>query len=258
MAMVAETAVGVTHHGSVATIELARGKVNAIDVELLEELAATLERLSHDDGVRAVVLTGAGRVFSAGVDLRRVVENDGGYVEALISMLRKGLEALFAFPKPTVAAVNGAAVAGGCILACACDRRVMAEDARMGASELVVGVPFPASALEILRYACGPRTEGVVFTGRLLDAPEALAAGMVHELHPGDVVLARAMAVAAELGALAPQAYRLAKEQLRRAALERMRADADVLDGDVARQWGAPHTVQGLRAQLDRLSAGGR
>ena len=73
-----DTSVGVTRSGSVATVELARGKVNAIDAELLEELGATLEHLEHDDEVRAVVLTGSGRVFSAGVDLRRVVDSDPG------------------------------------------------------------------------------------------------------------------------------------------------------------------------------------
>jgi enoyl-CoA hydratase len=189
------------------------------------------------------------------VDLRRVVEDGTGYGERLIATLRGALEALFGFPKPTVAAVNGAAVAGGCILACACDRRVMAEDARIGASELVVGVPFPAAALEILRFSCGSRCEDVVYTGRLLDARQAMAVGMVHEVHAGEAVLERATAVAAELAGLAPQAYRLAKEQLRRPALERMRADGATLDGDVAREWAAAHTTRRLRAQLDRMSA---
>jgi enoyl-CoA hydratase/carnithine racemase len=253
--MVTDTAVVVSHTGSVAAVELARGKVNALDVELLDELEATLEHLAHDVDVRAMVLTGSGRVFSAGVDLRRVVEADDGYVERLVVSLGRAFEALFAFPKPTVAAVNGAAVAGGCILACACDRRVMADGARMGASELVVGVPFPASALEILRFSCGSRCEDVVYTGQLFDAAGAMAMGLVHEVHPGEGVLARATAVAAELGALAPQAYRLAKEQLRRPALERMRADAATLDGEVAREWGAAHTAGRLRAQLDAMSA---
>jgi enoyl-CoA hydratase/carnithine racemase len=253
--MVTDTAVVVSHTGSVAAVELARGKVNALDVELLDELEATLEHLAHDVDVRAMVLTGSGRVFSAGVDLRRVVEADDGYVERLVVSLGRAFEALFAFPKPTVAAVNGAAVAGGCILACACDRRVMADGARMGASELVVGVPFPASALEILRFSCGSRCEDVVYTGQMFDAAQAMAMGLVHEVHPREGVLARATAVAAELGALAPQAYRLAKEQLRRPALERMRADAATLDGEVAREWGAAHTAGRLRAQLDAMSA---
>jgi enoyl-CoA hydratase/carnithine racemase len=249
------TDLSVRREGSVATVELARGKVNAIDVDVLTELRATLGHLELDDAVRAVVITGAGRVFSAGVDLRRVVDSGPGYAEGLVLALRDALEALFSFPKPTVAAVNGAAVAGGCIVACACDRRVMAEGARIGASELVVGVPFPVAALEILRHACGSRTEDLVMSGRLLDAAEALTVGLVHEVHPGAGVLERAVAVATELGDRAPLAYRLAKEQLRRPALERMRADARDQDGAVIEQWAAPHTTARLRAQLDRLAA---
>jgi enoyl-CoA hydratase/carnithine racemase len=253
--MVTDTALMVTRSASVAVVEVARGKVNAIDLELLDELEATLEALAQDDDVRGLVLTGSGRVFSAGVDLHRVVEGGEVYVERLIAKLARALEALFGFPKPTVAAVNGAAVAGGCILACACDRRVMAEGARMGATELVVGVPFPAAALEILRFTCGSRAEDVVYTGSLFDAHEAMTMGMVHEVHPADAVLERATSIAVELAALAPQAYRLAKEQLRRPALERMRADAETLDGDVTREWAAPDTLRSLRAQLDRMSA---
>ena len=203
----------------------------------------------------ALVLTGAGRVFSAGVDLRRVVDSDAAYGERLVAGLRGALETLFCFPKPTVAAVNGAAVAGGCILACACDRRVMAQGARIGASELVVGVPFPVAALRDPAPRVGARTEDVVFGGRLLDAAEALALGMVHEVVGADAVLERATAVAAELAGRARLAYRLAKEQLRRPAVQRMRADAGTVDDSVIAEWAAPHTVRRLREQLERLGA---
>ena len=253
--MVTDTALGVTRVGSVATVELTRGKVNAIDAEVLDELRRTLEGLERDGDVRAVVLTGAGRVFSAGVDLRRVVDSDAAYAELLVTGLRSALEALFFFPKPTVAAVNGAAVAGGCILACACDRRLIVPGARIGASELSVGVPFPVAALEILRHACGSRSEDLIFTGRLLDASGALTAGMVHEVCPAEELLERAQVVATELGALAPVAYRLAKEQLRRPTFERMQRDAAVVDPTVISEWGAAHTAARLRVQLDRMSA---
>jgi enoyl-CoA hydratase len=231
----------VSRNKGVSRLELARGKVNAIDVELLDELGVALERLEHDDGVRAVVLTGAGRVFSAGVDLRGVVDGDAGYAELLVAGLRLVFAALLGFPQPTVAAVNGAAAAGGSILACACDRRVMADGAPIGASELVVGMPIPVYALEILRYACGSDTEDLVHSGQLLDAQEALAVGLVHEVHPAHAVLERAVAGAVELGARAPRPYRPAKKQLRRPARERMRSDAGHL-GRRGRGMGrAPH-----------------
>ena len=87
--MVADTALMVTRSASVAVVALARGKVNAIDLELLDELEATLEALAHDDDVRALVLTGSGRVFSAGVDLHRVVDDGEVYVERLIATLER-------------------------------------------------------------------------------------------------------------------------------------------------------------------------
>ena len=165
------------------------------------------------------------------------------------------IERLFTFPKPTVAAVNGAAVAGGCILACACDRRLMADDARIGASELAVGVPFPVAALEVMRHTCGSHAEDVVYGARLLDAHEALTLGLVHEVHSAGVVLERARAVAAELGGRAPLAYRLAKQQLRRPVVERMRADAAPRRRGAARVGGTAHRSCGFADQLDRLAA---
>ena len=148
--------------GPTAVLSLDHGKVNALDVELLDALTDALRALAAGP-CTAVVLTGAGRAFSAGVDLHRVLEGGADYVERLIPALGSAFETLFGFPKPVIAAVNGAAIAGGCVLVCACDVRLATEDAPVGASELRVGVPFPASALEILRHACGaPPSNGSV------------------------------------------------------------------------------------------------
>jgi len=250
-----EAAIEVTHSGPVAQVRLARGKVNAIDAELAEELVAVLGTLGPDDAVGAVVLSGAGSAFCAGVDLRRVVEEDDAYAVRLVGALRDMFEGLFSFPKPTVAAVHGAAVAGGCILACACDRRLLGAGARIGATELAVGVAFPVSALEVLRHACGARTEDVVTGARLLGADEALAAGLVHEVLDPDALSGRALAVAGELAAIAPPAFRLAKEQLRRPALERMGRDRAAVDDEAARVWASAATRRRLREQLERLGA---
>lgn len=241
--------------GRVAVLRLHHGKVNALDVELLEAFVDHLDDLSTG-AAEAVVLTGNGRLFSAGADLARVVEGGAEYAAKFIPALAQAFESLFAFPKPVVAAVEGAAVAGGCVLVCACDHRIMAAGAgRIGASELTVGVPFPVAALEVLRYGCGDATERHVFAARLLSPDEAVAAGIVHEVVPADELLDRATAAAEHLAERPAPAFRLAKQQLRRPALERIARDAPTVDPEVERVWASADTAARLAEQLDRLRA---
>ena len=247
--------IAVENRGAVAVIRLDHGKVHALDLELLDGLLASLDEVERSSA-RAVVVTGTGSVFSAGIDLRRVLAGGGSYLAAFVPRLITAFETLFSFPMPVVAAVNGAAVAGGCILACACDRRIVAEGSRIGASELVVGVPFPVAALEILRWACGDAVEDVVLSGRLYEAHEALAVGLAHEVATPDGLVDRAVTVAGELGGLAPAAFRLAKAQLRRPIVERIKADGPVVDPEVGALWSSTETVAALSAQVEKLAAG--
>jgi enoyl-CoA hydratase len=240
--------------GGVAVLRLDHGKVNALDVEVLDALVERLADLGRSPAP-AVVLTGTGRVFSAGVDLVRVLDGGAAYIEELIPALSGAFEALFRYPRPVVAAVNGAAIAGGCILACACDRRLMTDaGASIGATELLVGVPFPVAALEILRSACGDRTEDAVLTARLFKGADAVEAGLVHEYVGAEGLLQRAVAVAEELGRISPDSYRMAKEQLRRPAMERIAAGT-ANDLQVRRIWSSPETAAAIQAQLDRVAS---
>jgi len=249
--------IAIERRDEIAIVRLDQGKVHALDDVLLGELIDALDSVERTDA-RAVVFTATGRVFSAGLDLQQVIEGGAPYLEQLLPLLSAAFVRLFAFPLPVVAAVNGPAVAGGCILACACDRRIMVEGGRIGASELLVGVPFPVSALEILRWACGDQTEEVVLSGRLYESADAVAAGLAHEIVAADGLLERALAVAAELGAVAPGAFRLAKAQLRRPATERMAVDAPVVDPEVRAIWSSAETTASIRAQVERMSAGRR
>jgi enoyl-CoA hydratase/carnithine racemase len=112
---------------AVRVLTFSSGRVNALDVALLAELTAAI-REQQKPGVGALVITGAGGAFSAGVDLARVIEGGAGYTAWLIPALSEAFETLFCHPGPTVAAINGAANAGGCVLACACDRRLISPD----------------------------------------------------------------------------------------------------------------------------------
>jgi enoyl-CoA hydratase len=241
----------------VAILRMDHGKVNTLDVELLDTLTERLTDLRRA-APPAVVLTGSGRVFSAGLDLVRVIDGGPDYIDKLIPALSRTFEAVFGFPRPVVAAINGAAIAGGCILACACDRRLMSDSgAPIGATELLVGVPFPAAALEILRYACGDRAEDAVLTARLFTGLDAIAAGLVHAYVPADDLLEAAVALAEELSRVAPDAYRMAKEQLRRPTFERI-ASTEAADSSVRRIWSSPATAAAIQAQLDRVASRGR
>jgi enoyl-CoA hydratase len=240
--------------GAVAVARLHHGKVQALDVDLLDALIEMLDEVERSDA-RAVVLTGSGSVFSAGVDLRQVLEGGAQYLERFIPRLTTAFMRLFTFPLPVVAAVNGAAVAGGCVVACACDRRILATSARIGATELVVGVPFPVSALEIIRSACGDTTDQVILDGKLYVADEARMVGLADEIVAPEHLLARAVEVAGRLGSLGPAAFRLAKAQLRRPVLERIAADGPVVDPVVRALWSSPETLASIRTQVERIGS---
>lgn len=237
----------------VTILRLAHGKVNALDVDLVEELIARFESLDRSS-TGALVLTGEGRVFSAGIDLARYVESSPEEVRRFLRSLSILFETLFALPVPTVAALNGAAIAGGCILACCCDHRLAAEGARIGATELAVGVAFPVAALEVLRHACGRRTEEVVVGARLYQDEAAVAMGLVDEVVAPGELMGRALAVATEWAARPTEPFRLAKLQLRRPTLARIAADGSSVDPDVAEVWIDPDTVAGARASLESRS----
>ena len=244
----------VEHDDGVRVVRLAHGKVNALDLELTEALVDQFDHLADASDVRAVVLTGSARGFSAGVDLRRVVDGGAAYVERFLPALAHAFVSLFSLPVPVVAAVNGYAIAGGCILAAACDYRVLARGARIGASELQVGVPFPVAALEVLAHASGHHVEEVVFRGGLFSDDDAVRVGLAHEIADGDV-LARALDVARSLAAMRPDAYRMAKQQMRRPTQARIERDQRIFDPATVEVWASAATAAVIGRHLERIAA---
>ncbi|HVD72134.1 MAG TPA: enoyl-CoA hydratase-related protein, partial [Xanthobacteraceae bacterium] len=154
--------------------------------------------------------------------------------------------------KPVVAAINGHAVAGGCVLACAADKRIMARDAgRIGVTELLVGVPFPAAAMEIMRCATAPQYfEDAIFSGATYTPPEAVARGLVHDIVDPHALLERAIDAANTLAALSPPAFATTKRQTRGPALERLQSAG--IDGVIERIWTAPDTLDRIRDYVSR------
>lgn len=209
--------------GEVALLRFAHGKANALDLELLVALEAAVRAEAEGDA-RAVVLTGSGSIFCAGVDLKRLCDGGAAYVHEFLPALDRALLALHAFEKPLVAAINGHAIAGGAVIALACDRRLLARGkALFGTPELRVGVPFPLSALEILRCALNPaQAAELALEGRNHSGDEALARGFVHELVQGEALLARAMESARQLADTPAVSFALTKRGLRADSHERI------------------------------------
>lgn len=236
-------------HG-IAVVTMKHGKANALDLEFCEAIAAHLRLLGAKS--RGVVLTGQGRIFSAGVDLVRL-STGARYIREFLPVLHKAFAAVFEFPKPIVAALNGHAIAGGCVLACATDRRIMAKDSgRAGVTELQVGVPFPPLALEIMRHVTTPQYLEEVILGAATYTPEdAMTRGLVQEIVAPEALLDRAVAAANSLAAISPAAFALSKRQLRAHATERVQA-AEGWDAEVGDLWVADVTAQNIRNYVSR------
>lgn len=237
----------------VVTVALAHGPLNALDTELLRAVEAAFGDLAADD--RPVVFTGQGRAFSAGVDLRRLADGGPVYVGEFMPALSDAFLAVFDHPAPVVAAINGHALAGGCIFAAACDLRIAADGpAQLGVTELLVGVPFPVTPLEILRHAVGdPVAEHLVFTGRRVDVREAQRLGLVHEVVAAAELHDVARDRAAAAGGLPREPYRLAKRQLRHESLERIARGRVQRDPAVDAVWAADATSTAIRSYLEGL-----
>jgi methylglutaconyl-CoA hydratase len=170
----------------VVTLVLQRpARRNALGKALVAALGEAVAALSVDATARAVVITGAGEAFCAGADLKERAQMPQAEVDAFVGALRGLMDAVAALPQPTVAAINGAALGGGCELALACDLRVMAEGAQIGLPEVQLGIIPGAGGTQRLARLLGPaRAKALIFTARRLTAEEAAREGLVHAASP--------------------------------------------------------------------------
>ncbi|WP_425155175.1 enoyl-CoA hydratase/isomerase family protein [Candidatus Palauibacter sp.] len=235
--------------GGVALIRMENEPANVLTTEFSDALNAEFDRVREDGSVEAVVLTGTGSAFSAGVELFRVVDDGAAYVESLLASLGVLFSKLRAFPKPVVAAVNGHAIAGGAVIACACDYRVMSRgNGRIGLPELRVGVPFPSVALDILRGAVPRRYQReVLLLGRSYDPEVAAERGFVDEIVPPEQLIERAREIVVELTSIPAATYDLTKRQFSRAE-----GRAAELDDELRSIWTAAETANHIRGYLER------
>ncbi len=243
----------VTQSGNVAIFKMTHGKANALDLEFCEAIAARLEEILTSSA-RAVVVTGQGRIFSAGVDLVRLLAGGPEYVRAFLPALSKAFEALFFFPKPLIAAINGHAIAGGCVLACTADRRLMARGSgRVGVPELLVGVPFPFIALETMRFGTAPQHfQGIMYGGSTLLPEDAMSRGLLDEIVEPQELMDRALAAAESLAGLVPEAFTLTKRLIRQPVLKRLQEDGPGLGAAIRDAWTSPEALATMRDYVSK------
>ena len=201
----------------VGTIRLDRPKMNALNVQVQEEIRAAATEAAERDDVKAVVLYGGERVFAAGADIKEMADMSYTDMVKRSGGLQSAFTAVARIPKPVVAAITGYALGGGCELALCADVRFAADDATLGQPEILLGIIPGAGGTQRLTRLVGPsRAKDLVFTGRFVKAEEALAIGLVDRLVPADRVYAEAVAWAQQFAGAASFALRAAKEAVDR------------------------------------------
>lgn len=231
----------------VTIVQFDHPPVNALDLDLLEVIIASMRSIEGP-----VVITGAGRCFSAGVDLRAIVDGGAEYAERFVTALSEAFLAVFDHPAPVIAAINGHAIAGGCVFAMCADVRLMSAGT-IGLTELAVGVPFPVAALEICRFAMGTQAARAALQAHTIDAATALARGWIDEVVRNDDLIGQATTTARELGHYAPAVYAATKRQLHQPARAVIDAGAEV-DAKVRASWITEETRSRIAGFVEALA----
>lgn len=241
--------------GSIATLTLHRPeKRNAISAEMLEELPAALAELEASP-TRVLILTGAGKAFCAGMDLEMLRAIATQPPEAHLTdsqRMARLFQALYEFPRPTIAAVNGPAVAGGCGLATLCDFVLAVPEAQFGYTEVRIGF-LPAIVSVFLRRQVGERAaRDLLLTGRLLDATEALRLGLVNEVIAAEQLMPRARELASTLLANSPTSLERTKTLLRALVRESLERELAIAIRENAAIRSTPDFREGITAFLEK------
>lgn len=201
----------------IGTIRLDRPPMNALNVQVQEEIRAAAVEATERDEVRAVVVYGGDKVFAAGADIKEMADMSYTDMVGRSGALQSSFTAVARIPKPVVAAVTGYALGGGCELALCTDIRIAADNAKLGQPEILLGIIPGAGGTQRLARLVGPsKAKELIFTGRFVAATEALAMGLVDKVVPAADVYAEAVAWASAFSQGPSYALRAAKESVDR------------------------------------------
>ncbi len=209
-------------NGETATLMLNKGNVNALNGTVLDQLRAHLKALENDREVTSVILTGSGKFFSFGFDVPEFLSFTKDQFAEFVTSFTDLYAYLFLYPKPVVAALNGHAIAGGCVLALACDYRVMAgEKAKISLNEISFGSAVFAGIAEMLRFCVGSaNAASILYSGAMYTAQEAKSFGLVDEVTTEQDFMTAARKAAMCLGSKNPPAFATVKTLLRKPVAE--------------------------------------
>ncbi|MEO8704229.1 MAG: enoyl-CoA hydratase/isomerase family protein [Kofleriaceae bacterium] len=240
----------------VATIRLEGGKANAMSSDLLDTIERAIDDFERSPA-RAAVITGYDRFFSAGLALPRLVDLDRPAMGVFIEKFSRVMIRVFACEKPIVAAINGHAIAGGCVLALMCDWRIVVDDpaVRVGLNEVQLGIGLPSVVIEPLRAQVPPTAlVAIALEGRLFTPVEAHTHGLAHVVVPAADLASHAAAKARTFAALAPAATAQVKRALRGPVIDAIQRSAAVETERWLDSWFAPEAQTQLRAAVAKLA----
>jgi len=236
----------------VAVLRMDFGKANAIGEAFLERMSALLDEVSGRKA-RALVLTGDGRIFCAGLDLPALLDRSAEEIAGFMDRFSTFMLRLFEMPIPVVAAVDGHAVAGGCVLALQTDFRFM-SGGTIGLNEVRIGVGLPAVVLETLKLQVSARAlRTIALEGRLFEPDAALHIGLVDEVVGPDRLILSALEKAREMGALPAVSFARIKHSLRAPVAEAARRAAEIDKKSWAGGFASPEAQKILREVVERL-----
>jgi enoyl-CoA hydratase len=246
-------AVSVTVGNGLATMRLAREHGNAINEDLVTDLMSACHEIAPDPQIRGVLLASTGKLFCPGLDLQELVALDRRAMGRFMIRFRDVLLDLYTLPKPMVAALSGAALAGGCILSLTADWRVLKRGAPIGLNEIKVGVPLPFGVARVLRDAVHrTRMEEVALLGLNYADEEAVATGLVHEIHEEAGFEAHCLARLEEFASKDLRAFAHTKKYLRSSVASQIEAEDQRNQKEFLDCWFSPAT----RGRIDQIVAG--
>jgi enoyl-CoA hydratase/carnithine racemase len=240
-----------TVNDGIARVVIHRGKVNAFNDNLIDEMSRTFGELALDPSVRAIILTGTGKFFSFGFDIPQFLGYSKEQFTRYLTNFTRLYREIFIHPKPVVAMLNGHTIAGACMIATSCDYRVMVTGkARISLNEINFGSSVFAGSVEMLKLLVGHRNaESVLYSGSMYTAEEALRMGLVDQVVSEAALEDEAGKVAREFASRDPDAFRSIKGLLRNAVAEQMeRTEKDSID-DFIRIWYSEKTWARLQGK---------